>query len=219
MFRSFGMIAAVGVAVCASSAYADSNNILVLQEGDGNRLSVDQSAASNSVVAGYSDWSAPLVSDLAAALQLGDDNQIDVTVTGGTGSMVLFRQDTNNAIGLGNRGFVTASEGAILVTLDQLGVGNEAALAVQGASTGTISQTGNGNTAGIAIDGAGSTVGIVQEGNGLLASLEAGSGQNVTITQIGNPSAGDVNPAFVDVYENLTGINIVQYFPTFTGLD
>lgn len=183
-------------AFAAATAQADNNSIIVLQEAEagaavGNTLRVDQSGATNSLVAGAGlaagtnlatlspsnllDGSEVLVGTveggllqrlpLAPATQQGTGNSATIDVLG-DGSFVGLSQT-----GSGNAGTLTANGGTAL--LFQNGTGNQGTIDVTGGALGSLVQEGNRNTGTVEVVGEG--------GEGLLAQL---GDDNVTVLTI-----------------------------------
>lgn len=221
MFGKLAWVSATMSLLGAGYALADNNNVLVLQNGDNNVLSVDQTAASNSTVAAVVDFFDPSPSNLlnlVPAEQIGDGNEISVIVTNDTPSTVLFRQENLSDTLAGNSAIVSAGQGAVLVAMNQYGQNNEAALSVEGInSIGSINQVGMFNQAGLVVDGDFSFGQINQLGDNLTSSMTLGDGQNVIVNQIGNiPTDVVSDPNFVGVSDTLSGIQVDIYFPTFS---
>lgn len=214
--RVFPLAAAAvvfGVFAAANDSLAgDGNLIHIRQESPagsqvGNSLSIDQSKANDSLVAGPSlpallpylglnlDSAAR---SSAPALQRGEGNVATVTMTGpdgneGAGGTLLLLQDTSpgTALQMPNSGTsniaTVTTAGAALGAIIQMGTGNQANLALDD-SRGLIGQFGTRLTATLNVE-AGGNGQIVQIGNRSTAELTVPAGTSATYVQAGNDLA------------------------------
>lgn len=198
--------ALLALSLSGAAAHAGENNVLFIEQdavgtGIGNTLFVDQSSASDSLVAGDLDGN-------AAALQRGGNtasvtldgigaavalNQVNptgaafntATIEGGTLASILIDQQ-----GVGNNGTLNVGAGDNTGQLFQIGNGNTGVVSVDGQdSSGTLRQVGNDNTSDLVVSGTGVSVDYTQNGNGLTSSVPAQVFSNagtVTITQTRN---------------------------------
>lgn len=183
--------AVVGViAIAGGSQAGDGNVIHIRQESPagspvGNSLSIDQSGASNSLVAGPSlpallpylglTLDAAASSSLRPAFQRGEGNEATVTMTGDGGSLLLL-QDTSPGTPLQMPGS---------------GTSNVAVVTTTGAALGAVIQMGTGNNAGLVLDNSRGLIG--QFGTNLRANLDVEAGGNGQIIQIGNRSTAELS--------------------------
>lgn len=224
--RSMSMVAAgvfsIGVAITGTPSHAgDGNMIYIKQESPaastiGNSLSIDQSAASNSLVHGPSaellevlgtfsandpqaEMLVPFSGNAAGATfgtQRGEGNQATLTIDGAGGELQLL-QDTGPdqqllpapGTTVGNQATITAS-GAVLGGVIQLGESNTANLNLTGGglpgTTGLISQRGTNLTADLTVEGGGKGQ-VVQIGNNNNTGQVVVSDQTtLTYTQVGD---------------------------------
>lgn len=204
-----GAIVATATAALLSagpSLAGDNNAVYIKQESPtgslaGNSLTIDQSAAQNSLVIGPSvpsmlrflniDLESGLQGAPRAASQRGEGNEATITMMGDGGVLQLL-QDTSpfQALqqaesGTSNSATVTMT-GAALGAVVQLGTDNTANLQLTEAN-GLIAQLGTQLDATLTVNGPGSSGQIMQIGARNNASVEIlGSGTNVTYTQIGS---------------------------------
>ncbi|WP_141101989.1 hypothetical protein [Oceanicola sp. 22II-s10i] len=206
------VMSAIAVFQIAAPVHAGSDNTLViLQESTagafGNTLTVDQSQAFGSTIAGNEQGTAP-------AVQSGFGNNATVTLEGEGANVVLLQSnpaidgtaaDVNSANlsggaltsilvnqnGIGNFGDVDVFGVGASGTLVQNGNGNWGSVDVLGNGvSGSLNQNGNDNELGIQVSGsAGTSVTYIQNGNGLTAATLPqvySNGGTVTITQTTN---------------------------------
>lgn len=160
----------------------DGNSVDLLQISTGqtgNTLSIDQSDASNSVLAGDR-------LSLTPARQVGDANTAALTIGDGDGGRIGFGQS-----GVANDAIVSILGDNALGLVQQTGLGNAANLSVtslDGTSPaeGVINQLGNRNTAALTVRGINTSGTLVQIGSGNSNALNVdGSDASVVFTQIG----------------------------------
>ncbi|WP_131829932.1 hypothetical protein [Consotaella salsifontis] len=200
----------------ALPAFADQNTLTILQQGSGNALSVDQSAATNSEVKGLSITSGEPTagSGLAPgnrklnelgleitltdeARQLGNNNDATVTMSGNGGKVYLYQN--NPAIGpsggvKGNSAEINSLAGGVgLVSQD--GIGNVANLTVTGGLGGDPALIVGGQR----IDGA-----IIQRGSGNYGTVITGSSTDALLVQNGSSNKGAL-----DVTGSVPGSSVV----------
>jgi len=206
--HSSTIIAAGAIAFSLSfSALAhagEGNTIFIRQESPagsltGNSLSIDQSNANNSTVAGPSIPSllpyVGLTLDTALqgqprpALQYGEGNEAAITMTGNDGVLLLLQ---NSSPGTASPQFLPAGT-----------AGNEATGTVAGDSLGAVIQVGTGNTANLQLQNAQGLVG--QFGTNLTANLTVGTGASGQIVQVGNGSEADLEVIAGNVTLTQTG--------------
>ena len=177
-------IVALGSGFAAAEAWAgDRNTIHIRQESPvgsdvGNALSIDQSNAEDSLVAGPSLPALlpylGLTLDSAAsgaprpALQRGEGNVAKLTMEGAGGTLLLM-QDTSPGTSL---------------QIPNSGTSNVATVQTQGAALGAVIQMGTGNTADLDLDNGRGLIG--QFGTNLTANLRVGENGNGQIVQIGS---------------------------------
>ena len=198
------LLIASGTAVLAG----DYNNAIVLQVSPGgtafgNNLTIDQSLAAGSEVRGIGNSLALLspltvallssydLSGNSAALQIGESNDAEITLTGAGAEAELLQ-----AGGTPNNG-------------------NIARLIADGNSLGGILQTGLRNDATLTLDDSDGL--IIQIGSDLYADLDVGTGGTGVVTQIGNGSTtGDISVAagnslsYTQIGNNLSPVNAVN---------
>lgn len=234
MFRTPMLIAGTSIALVAvmmtGAIAGDRNEVLVWQESPngtvhGNMLSIDQSAASDSLVTGINANSVGLLPSLALqasgvnpllATQRGEGNAATLKLTG-TGGEIQLLQASNplmpwvvGGAGGNNTASVTAETNDLAAVI-QVGSQNSAEMTLLGNSSGLISQLGNNLSAGLNV-GAGGTGRIIQIGNNSSTGLvDVVAGANVTVTQIGN-NISPVSPTAVQVVStsNPGAISITQ---------
>jgi hypothetical protein len=188
----FGAIAAA--CILAGAAWADGNTVYLSQMGDGNVITVDQSAASNSIVRGAQG---PNGVGGGPAAQIGTGNSASITVTdAGTESDVSFFQ-RNPSGGTGNSAFVevgalagvlSSQPLAAVASLFQAGDGNHSSISVTGpGSEGAVTQIGTDNDADLSVTGTRASGTILQRGNGNVLGVEVtGNDMVVAYEQVGD---------------------------------
>ncbi|WP_139196210.1 hypothetical protein [Salinihabitans flavidus] len=194
-----------------STLAGENNTVNLLQsstDGIGNTLSIDQSGASNSLLAGPPDGS-------SQALQIGGGNQATLTIEGDGGQMLL-QQGTVDQPGFGNTALAMISGLGGLGTIIQDGSGNSAEMqltsndALQPA-TGSIGQFGNGNNASLNVFGANVNGEITQQGNNNTETLTVnGSNTSVSYTQVGNGMTPTAASPGVSVFTTAGSVSITQ---------
>lgn len=177
-FTRLALASVICASVAASAAAGDGNSATVLQispvgSTNGNVLVLDQSAASNSTLAGVSFGEAlnsvSLVTEAnqLPATQIGEGNRANVTLIG-DGATARLLQSTTGGAGIaphdGNRAAILASDAAA-ASVVQVGLGNEASLTLDPHATALVSQIGNSN---------------------LVSDLSVGTGGDATVAQTGN---------------------------------
>lgn len=197
----------------AGAAWAGSDNSILVEQSspvgaaEGNTLSIDQTAARNSAVAGVTrntlslsgpgtttlgapspdsvllatDGSALSFAPASPALQSGSANAASV-ILGGSGTQVGLSQT-----GSGNTATIDASAGQAL--LSQNGTLNTGSVSVSsGAALGSLLQDGNGNTGSVSVAGQGVKGQLAQIGNDNTTNLsvESLSSPSVSYTVQGN---------------------------------
>jgi hypothetical protein len=187
----FGAIAAA--CILAGAALADGNTVYLSQIGDDNRITVDQSAASNSIVRGAQG---PNGVGGGAAAQIGKGNVASIRVRdAGTESDVRFFQ-RNPSGGTGNSaevqvgtfaGVLSSQPLAAVASLLQDGDGNRSSISVTGpGSEGAVTQIGTDNTGNLSVTGAGTSGALLQEGNnntlGAVTQIGTGNIGNLSVT-------------------------------------
>lgn len=195
----------MGVITASPAPAGNENKVDLLQVSTGqfgNTLTIDQSAASGSVVAG--DRLA-----LTPARQIGDANSGNLTVSG-EGGRVAFGQ-----FGVGNDAVATVSGLGGLGAIQQVGDGNDATLVVESESSlfpseGTIGQFGNQNTASLTVSGLNVRGTLLQTGSNNTNSLSV-SGQDsaVVFSQVGNNLTAPTGEG-VSVFTNAGNVSITQ---------
>jgi hypothetical protein len=201
-----------------AAALAGDNNradLLQLATGStGNTLTIDQSQASNSLVAGdpLGQLSSP---GLVPAQQVGDGNSATLTLSG-DGSRAALEQGLVTAPAFDNQAVAVIAGLAGFGAIQQLGSGNSASLSVtsqdgQSPAQGLIVQEGDRNTALLTVEGVNINGTLRQTGSDNANTLNV-SGQDSSVTFIQNGS-NLVNPANVpgvSVFTNAGNITITQ---------
>ncbi|WP_343313479.1 hypothetical protein AAIB41_00020 [Brucella sp. BE17] len=192
------------VLFCAFPTFADENVLKIIQTSpsgalEGNILSLDQSLATGSLVAGPTQQmiEGALASRLnvdylyrqdpasaPSALQTGQGN-IATLIMEGEGSQFLLLQDNSAGGALGNLAQLSAFGANSLGAVLQIGDGNDASLTVGSDATGLIVQNGSHNSNSLSV-GSGGSGEIIQNGNGNNFSMSVAGNTSVTITQNGN---------------------------------
>lgn len=200
---------ALGAVLAATPSRAgDGNTIHIIQESpvgsaSGNTLSVDQSGADYSQVAGPSlravlsyrglDLNTAQQGGLRPALQRGEDNLAGVTMKD-NGGLLMLHQDSSPGAGVrslpwgtgGNTATVGMLGSNAIGAVIQIGTDNLADLTLNGANTrGLIGQFGTDLKATLEVSGTGSSGQIVQVGTDNDANLKVSAG-SVTLTQLGS---------------------------------
>ena len=190
-FRA-GFFAIAGITIGSAAFGGDGNQIYILQQNTsglafGNTLAVDQSGATNSLIAGTftTDAGMPganLNSALSPAIQDGVNNIGQITITD-TGGQVVFLQS-----GTDNNATVTLSSALGMAMLEQNGMNNTASLTVDPqALRGDIQQIGNNNLADLTVSGKGASGELVQRGdNNQFGFTVTGTNATASYTAIGN---------------------------------
>ena len=202
-------------------ALADDNVLKIIQMSssgalEGNVLSLDQSLASGSLVAGPTQQM--ITGALAGTLNVGDLSRLDretapsalqtgqgniATLTmEGDGGQLLLLQDNSAGGTLGNSAQLNAFGANSLGAVLQIGDGNDASLTVGSEATGLIVQNGSGNSNALTV-GSGGSGEIIQNGNGNTFSTSVAANTSVTITQNGN----DLSPV------GATGMEVFSMSP------
>jgi hypothetical protein len=181
----------------------DNNTILLIQQSpmgstSGNTLSIDQSGANGSTVAGVGRGNPLLRGALAAigidaeyAVQQGEDNVAKLTLTG-TGGDLRLLQSSNPILPVG-AGVTDPTNTATVVARDfangavaQIGLGNTATMTLDENANGLVTQLGSRLTATLTVGERGNAV-ITQIGNNSRTpSLEVLAGATLAYTQIGD---------------------------------
>lgn len=206
-----------GFPIVASAG--DNNRVDLLQSATGsigNTLTIDQSNADNSLVAGD-----PLAIQGALgespAQQIGDDNTATLTLEGdGTRAFLEQGQIGNPAFGNEVSAFIAGLAG--LGMIQQLGADNFASLTVTSESStspsdGAIFQDGNRNRGTLTVEGINVSGTLRQVGDDNVNNLSV-SGQNssVEFTQEGTGivNSGNSGSPGVSVYTNAGNVSITQ---------
>lgn len=175
------------------------NEARSLQFGDGNKLTIDQSMASDSFVGGVelnmSQLSDPL---------LGIDSIFEAT----RGPLTQDSRGGNSANG--NNATVTVESEAGIALMMQIGFENTGTIDLSGnMARGSLLQIGNDNNGSVKVSGSGAGV-LHQVGDNNIAALEVDN-VNVLYKQIGNNLAAS-NPVTVSNYGGAGGqISMTQY--------
>ncbi len=222
------------VTIAGPGVAGSGNNAFVIQEtplgaAEGNSLRIDQSAASDSTVAGvartpidpddatntitlsptpedseFLDHSGTLINfdPDEAAMQSGNGNSASI-VTLSNSTVGLFQSGNNNS------GAINAGAGQVL--LYQYGNGNEGTLSTQNsAALASLLQDGDGNTGAVTVSGAGTEGLLAQIGNNNSTSLEVDtSGASVSFTVNGSNTSASL-PASVVSTAGGGNITIIQ---------
>jgi len=178
------MAAAIGLTVLSTSAISgDANTVFIVQdskEGPGNSLTIDQTEATNSLVAGDIDGFEP-------ARQTGSGNEADITLDGEGGFVLLNQNSVGALVSNGNSATLFGGELATVI-LEQTGFGNVGSINVTGRdSTGILRQTGDLNDGSVVVTGTNSTGELIQNGDRNNYTLTVdGNNTSVIFTQDGN---------------------------------
>lgn len=198
-FRT-GFFAAASVGLGSAAISGDGNQIYILQQNpagiaSGNTLEVDQSNATNSLIAGSFATNTSLLGTgllgiglnpaLSPAVQDGVNNVGQITISG-TGGQVVFLQT-----GTDNSATVTLSSALGMAMLEQNGTNNTATLTVDPlAIRGDIQQFGKNNLADLTVSGKGASGALVQKGdNNQFGFTVTGTNTTASYTAIGNNMA------------------------------
>ncbi len=216
-FVSYGCAAAMLMASAGASLAQDGNVLIVEQDGAGNELRVDQSAATNSLVAGVPDsgdfgLSLDPASDTGSFVVTGAASQS--ATANGSNTITILEQDRGTAAtqaGLDNTADITLTGNSSFAGLEQLGVGNDATIRADGYfSGGIIVQQGNENIGSVTVDSDGAFGELIQLGNGNEQGFTVSGSPNasVSFTVQGNNTSTTI-PA--NVVTNAGGqVTIVQ---------
>ncbi|WP_156421551.1 hypothetical protein [Aureimonas sp. AU40] len=220
-----------------AQAVAESNVLSIVQDGGENRLTVDQSQASNSQVGGL-EIGAPTLQTFSLtpnaetsqsedslpeqvrlnvlsaermsgrpARQMGGGNSADIKISGNGGFVGLLQSSASP--NLGNQANVNLAGGGQAL-IGQLGGGNKAtAMLGAGALEGTILQKGDSNVADLSVTGKGSSGSISQYGSGLNNSL-AVSGAGTSAALISNGVSNGTAGTPITVQSNGASVTITQ---------
>ncbi len=199
------MIISAAALFITPPALAGDNNVLFITQtgssgGLGNSLFVDQSLASDSIVAGNAAATIP-------ATQSGGGNVGEITLDGSSG-LVVFNQTNTNPLSGTNIATIVGGSLASIV-LQQNGFGNTGTLDIgAGENSGTLTQLGDKNTGTVNVSGTETTGILNQNGNKNTYLLDVtGDGSTVTWNQIGNANA--VNTAAM-VTTNAGTVTVTQ---------
>lgn len=214
-FVSYGCAAAILMASAGTGLAQDGNVLIVEQDGAGNELRVDQSAATNSLVAGVPDsddfgLSLDPASDTGSFVVTGATSQ----PANGSNTITILERDRGTAAtqaGLDNTADITLTGNSSFAGLEQLGDGNDATIRADGSfSGGIIVQQGNENIGSVTVDSDGSFGELIQLGNGNEQGFTVSGSPNasVSFTVQGNNTSTTI-PA--NVITNAGGqVTIVQ---------
>lgn len=217
----FTLTTALCVATGGMALAGSGNNASVLQESPsgaefGNSLTIDQSGASNSRVAGVTrDDADP--ADATSQISLGDQlirfdsnematqsgsgNEASITVTGSGTTVGLYQG--NSVEGLGgdnNTGTITANSGQVLLYQD--GSGNSGTLTTEdGASLASLLQEGNRNKGTVTVSRSRTEGLLAQIGNGNDTELNVDTdGASVSFTVAGDNTTTPLPANVVSTY-------------------
>lgn len=169
------------------AALADNNQIFLRQQNvtgssSGNTISIDQSKALGSLIAGNELGTLP-------AQQVGSSNQGTV-VDQSQASTVLFSQGNASDPATGNIGTINLglNGSGLFASLSQLGSLNEATINLSGSdNSASINQIGNDLVGAVSVSGSDTSGTLNQTGNGQEFELTvSGDGTNVTYNLLGN---------------------------------
>ena len=176
------------------------SSVTIRQDGDGNIINSDQSAAAQGTAVLYQGGSSNQIfltqagsaPQSAEVRQSGNQNDATVQQSDARNIAVLTQQGSGNAANLNQAG---QGNGVNVATLSQFGYNNSQSVSQNGSgNTAFASQTGSGDTQSITQNGAGLSAAYVQIGNNLpdLHIVQNGfvagsSASTVTITQTGSP--------------------------------
>ncbi len=189
-------VAAGGMAVAGSG-----NNATVLQKtpvtaNTGNSLSIDQTAADGSIVAGVKRTETNPDDAVSIDVKQGaNGNEIEF-LTPGT---PLITADTAGAAtqdGIGNEAAITVTGSDTFVGLRQIGDNNSTGIEGITAKSGEVLlfQNGNGNTGTLSTSDSAALASLLQEGNGNTATvIVSGTDSQGTLAQIGDGNTTDLN--------------------------
>lgn len=200
----------------------DNNRVDLLQSATGNlgnTLTVDQSGADNSLVAGALGSENPLV--LTPAQQVGDGNEAMLTLTGDGARMFLQQGQSIDNPGIGNEAIAVIAGRTGLGVIQQLGSDNFASLNVTSQdatlpSDGSIFQDGQGNSGTLTVEGLNVSGTLRQIGNDNVNTL-AVTGENTSVefiqegTGLVNNGLGDFAAVpGISVFSNAGSVTITQ---------
>ncbi len=191
------------VAILPANAGSE-NSVYLLQEtsptgGLGNTLTVNQSSASNSLVAGNTSRTRP-------AIQRGTSNSGTITVAKKNAN-VIFLQGNLNPTSSWNSATVNITGADALALLQQNGLNNTGLIEVSGRwASGSLIQIGEGNNGTVTVSGESSSGLLVQDGDKNVYSLNV-SGGDVSYTIIGSGVTSSTSP---QVYSNGGTVTITQ---------
>jgi hypothetical protein len=184
------------------------NTLYVLQDASarpdiGNRLVIDQSAASNALVG----------TALVPATQRGANNNADLTMSGFGGTIQLLQDNSDaSANPIGNSLSISTAGASVAVAV-QTGDGNLASLVLAPLSAGTIVQNGDLNAASVIVSGSLAAGTIIQNGDQNTANLAVGGFSAVTYVQNGDGLSTDglsYSGQPVTVWSNAGAVLITQ---------
>lgn len=187
----------------AIPAFSDGNLLVIEQSnspGDlGNKLFVDQSQASSSLVGGLEISNELDLKPTEGARQTGSGNEAEITLQGAGGVARLNQYQTG---GLSRDG-------------------NSAVISVLGGSQGLVGQIGNGNSANLTVNGAGSLGSILQKGDDNKAALEVRNDDiEGRLSQIGDGNEASLivdGTANVDYTQQGTGLTTPEAVQVITN--
>ena len=180
--------------VAPTAAVADGNSAFVGQEGSDNNLSIDQSAASNSLVRGLGDWSAqnllPALAEPVDDRPAAFDAFFPSSVPGGD----PLRQHGNN-----NDAHVTISGADGSALMMQLGYGNEGGIELQAeGARGMLLQAGTGNMGWVRVTADGAAGILEQSGTNNAMDLHVVSPDARAIVRVHGDNLHAVSPLTVN---------------------
>ncbi len=185
-----GLGCAVLVTVCAGSAVAQDGNVIVIeQEGEANSLRVDQTRASNSLVAGVpAADSFGSAADFGLSLDPDEDAESfvvfgNVIAANGNTLNIVDRGSSATQSGTRNSASITLEGNGSFAGLEQLGDRNEATIDVNGNSAGgIIVQSGNRNSGSVSVTENGAFGELIQIGSDNVTAFSVSGNPNASVS-------------------------------------
>lgn len=188
----------VAITTAGAAAAGSGNNASVLQETPatattGNSLSIDQTAADESIVAGVERTEAnPDDADSIFSSQGANGNEIEF-LTPGTPLITADTAGAATQAGIGNEATITTGGLGTFVGLRQIGENNNAGITGDSGQV-LLFQNGNGNNGTLSTSDSAALASLLQEGNGNTATvIVSGTDSQGILAQIGDENATDLN--------------------------
>lgn len=207
--RSASVLACAVLVLSSGAALAQvgNNQITILQQGDGNRLTVNQASATRSQVGGLTlgqggvetgqlvlsdgpQFTQPTRQGEQPAAILSSASSLEPTFDRGNPTPAL-QSGTGNVANItvaGNGGFV-----GLLQDNSNALLPNNATVSLNGNGAALVGQRGGDNRADLSVSGENAFGAILQDGSGNNVGLTvAGSGASGTISQVGNDNTSSL---------------------------